>query len=76
MKDPKGKIGIRRQVLLIIRNGAYTEDDWNLLLTGTPDMNKNIINPEGYVRLSFSNQSVVSDNYKALLSLLMFLLLK
>ena len=69
MKDPKGKIGIKRQVLLIIRTGACTEDDWNLLLTRTPDMNKNIINPEGYARLSFLNENLVSDNYKALQSL-------
>ena len=32
-------------------------------------MNKNIISHEEYVRLSFSNENVVSDNYKALQSL-------
>ena len=69
LKDPKGKIGIKIQVLLIIRNGACTEDDWNLLLTRTPNMNKNIINPEGYARLSFLNENLASDNYKALQSL-------
>ena len=54
-----------RQVLLNIRIGDCTEDYWNLLLTRTPDMNKNIISHEEYVRLSFSNENVVSDNYKA-----------
>ena len=56
-------------MLLNVRNGDCTEDYWNLLLSRTPDMNKKIINPEEYVRLSFSNENVFSDNYKALQSL-------
>ena len=58
-----------RRVLLNIRNGDCTEDDWNLLLTKTPDMNKNVIHAKKYVRLSFANEKVANDNYKALQSL-------
>lgn len=51
-----------RQVLLNMRNGGCTENDCNFLLPRTPDLNKNIINAEEYLKLSFSNEKVANNN--------------
>ena len=58
-----------RQLLLNLRNGDSTESDWNLLLTRTPDSIGNQKDTEEYVKLSFSNEKLASDNFEALQSL-------
>ena len=58
-----------RTVLLNLRNGNSTLDDWNLLLTRTFSNLKNVSNISEYVKLSFSNENVAKNNYEALESL-------
>ena len=58
-----------RQLLLNIRNGTVTEDDWVLLQTRTPDSVGNNMDTKEYVKLSFSNEKVANDNFEALKSL-------
>ena len=48
-----------------LRNGDSTESDWNLQLTKTPDSIGNQKDTEEYVKLSFSNEKVASDNFEA-----------
>ena len=55
-----------RQLLLNLQNGDSTESDWNLLLATTPDSIGNQKYTEEYVKLSFSNEKVASDNFEAL----------
>ena len=58
-----------REVLFNLQNGNSTEDDWNLLLTRTPDNIKCVLDAKNYVKLSFSNEKVATNNYESLQSL-------
>ena len=55
-----------RTVLLNLRNGNSTLDDWNILLTRTLSNLNNVSNISEYVKLSFSNENIAKHNYEAL----------
>ena len=67
MKGLKVKTMTRKG--LNLRNGDSTGSDWNLLLTRTPDSIGNQRDTDEYVKLSFSNGKVASDNFEVLQSL-------
>ena len=57
------------QLLLKLRNGDSTEYHWDLLLARTADSIGNQKDTDEYVKLSFSNQKIASDNFEVLQSL-------
>ena len=59
-----------RKLQVSARDGNCTEDDWNLLLTRTPDRVKDLETFKKHsVRLSFGNEKVAKDNYECLTKL-------
>jgi len=57
-----------RNLLLNVRNGVCTVDDWNLLMTRSSSLLTNELTPS-HVRLSFSNDSVQKENLELMRSL-------
>ena len=55
-----------RTALLNLRNGISTKNDWNLFCSRTQSSLGFISRKSDYVKLSFSNNSVASNNYEAL----------
>ena len=56
-----------RTMLTNLRNGVSTHEDWQLLLSRTPLFTSE--NKDLFVKLSFSNENVSTNNYESLKSL-------
>lgn len=58
-----------RVALYRLRDGNSTEEDWKMFLSRTPGSVNENVDRKRFVKLSFSNEKVASDNHEALMSL-------
>jgi len=58
-----------RNALYRLKNGDSTEEDWQMFLNRTPGRIGDINDVKDFVKLSYSNKKVATDNHEALMSL-------